>query len=68
MRYQVHPITVFEILDHHRRRRDQDRVFGLLVGQKRKRLIEVTGALNIKVKINVEEDVTFFFFSDGFRR
>jgi len=56
MRYQVHPITVFEVLDHHRRRRDQERVFGLLVGQKRKRLIEVTGALNIRVRINEENE------------
>jgi len=62
MRYQVHPLTVFEILDHHRRRTDQERVFGLLVGQKRKRLIEVTGALNIKVEIDKgaeEFDISF---------
>lgn len=70
MRYQLHPITVFEVLDHHRRRRDQKRVFGLLVGRKRKRLIEVTGALNIKVTITVnpetQEEVSFFFFPRKF--
>lgn len=53
--YQVHPITVFEILDHHRRRREQKRVFGLLVGHRRRRKVEITGALNILVQINEEE-------------
>jgi len=58
MKYQVHPITIFEVLDHHRRRRDQKRVFGLLVGRKRRRLVEVTGALNILVTISEpSEDV-----------
>jgi len=58
MRYQVRPITLLEILDHHRRRRNQDRVFGLLVGKRRRRMIEVTGAINILVSIN-EEEQTF---------
>lgn len=58
MKYQVHPITIFEVLDHHRRRRDQKRVFGLLVGRKRRRLIEVTGALNMLCTISEStEDV-----------
>eukprot|EP00493_Phyllostaurus_siculus_P025827 UN26172 len=56
MKYQVHPITIFEVLDHHRRRRDQKRVFGLLMGRKRRRLVEVTGALNILVTISEETE------------
>jgi len=56
IKFQVHPITIFEILDHHRRRRSQERVFGLLVGRKRRRLVEVTGAVNILVEINEKED------------
>jgi hypothetical protein len=56
MKYQVHPITIFEVLDHHRRRKDQKRVFGLLVGRKRRRLVEVTGALNILVRIEEETE------------
>lgn len=59
IRYQLHPITVFEILDHHRRRKGENRVFGLLVGRRRRRLIEVTGALNISVVIDEEtEEIT----------
>lgn len=58
MKYQVHPITIFEVLDHHRRRRTEKRVFGLLVGRKRRRLVEVTGALNVEVTISEDtEDV-----------
>jgi len=55
LEYHVHPIVIFEILDHHRRRQSEKRVFGLLVGRKRRKVLEVTGALNIVVKIDEEK-------------
>lgn len=55
LQYKVHPIVIFEILDHHRRRQSEKRVFGLLVGKKRRRVLEVTGALNIVVNIDEEK-------------
>lgn len=52
MKYQLHPVALLEILDHHRRRSNSSHVYGLLVGCRRRKMIEVTGALNILVNLD----------------
>jgi len=55
VKYRLHPVAVTEILNHHERRKNQTRVFGLLVGKKHRTMYEVTEALNIYCQISSTE-------------